>query len=104
MPDGHARPPDLTVKVSEAKARLSELIARAERGERVVIARGNVPVVTLEVVATPKRRFGTLRDEMTQEQLSVLNGQLEDLEKNGWYTEEELDEFEGDLENELRIE
>ena len=31
---------DLVVKIAEAKSRLSELIRRAESGERVVISRG----------------------------------------------------------------
>ena len=37
----------LTVKIGEAKARLSELIARVEAGEEVIIARGDQPVVRL---------------------------------------------------------
>ncbi len=35
------------VNIAVAKARLSELVARAEAGEEVVIARGGKPVVTL---------------------------------------------------------
>jgi len=37
----------IQMNVAEAKARLSELIARAEAGEEVVIARGGKPVVSL---------------------------------------------------------
>ena len=44
------------VNVAEAKAHLSELIEAALRGEEVVIARRNVPVVKLTVVAAAKRR------------------------------------------------
>jgi prevent-host-death family protein len=36
-----------TVKVSEAKAHLSELLARVEAGEDVIIARGNDPIAKL---------------------------------------------------------
>ena len=36
-----------TVKISEAKAHLSELLARVEAGEEVIIARGNDPIVRL---------------------------------------------------------
>ncbi len=36
-----------TFPVHDAKARLSELIALAERGDEVVIARGSVPAVRL---------------------------------------------------------
>jgi prevent-host-death family protein len=37
----------ITVKIGEAKARLSELIAKVEAGEEVVIARGHEPVARL---------------------------------------------------------
>ncbi len=36
-----------TVKIGDAKTRLSELIARVEKGEEIVIARGNDPVARL---------------------------------------------------------
>ncbi|PZU17883.1 MAG: type II toxin-antitoxin system prevent-host-death family antitoxin [Shinella sp.] len=36
-----------TVKISEAKTHLSDLIARVEAGEEFVIARGNDPVARL---------------------------------------------------------
>ncbi len=44
----------MQLAVSEAKPRLSELIAAAERGERVVITRRGEPAV--ELVACPKRK------------------------------------------------
>ena len=34
----------LTVKVAEAKARLSELLAKVEAGEEVIISRGSDPI------------------------------------------------------------
>lgn len=37
----------LTVKIGEAKTRLSELLAKVEAGEEVVIARGNEPIARL---------------------------------------------------------
>jgi prevent-host-death family protein len=37
----------LTVKIGEAKARLSELIAKVEAGEEIIIARGHEPVARL---------------------------------------------------------
>ena len=50
-----------TVNVQEAKTRLSELLARVERGEEVVIARAGVPVARLEAVRKPPpRAFGTM--------------------------------------------
>lgn len=42
------------VKVADAKAHLSDLLARAEAGERIIIARGNDPIVELKALA-PKR-------------------------------------------------
>lgn len=36
-----------TVKVSEAKTHLSELLVRVEAGEEVIIARGNDPIARL---------------------------------------------------------
>lgn len=44
----------VTVKVAEAKTHLSELLARVEAGEDIVIARGNDPIARL--VAINKRR------------------------------------------------
>ena len=37
----------VTVKVAEAKAHLSELLARVEAGEEVIISRGNDPIAVL---------------------------------------------------------
>jgi antitoxin (DNA-binding transcriptional repressor) of toxin-antitoxin stability system len=37
----------ITVKVGEAKTYLSDLLARVEAGEEVIIARGDVPIATL---------------------------------------------------------
>lgn len=49
------------VNVQEAKTRLSELLVRVSRGDRVVIARAGVPVARLEPVEpVPARRFGTM--------------------------------------------
>ena len=41
----------MQMNIAEAKAKLSELIAAAERGDEVVIARGGQPVVRLVPVA-----------------------------------------------------
>lgn len=42
-----------TIGLFEAKTHLSELVARAERGEEVVITRHHRPVAKLVPVATP---------------------------------------------------
>lgn len=50
-----------TVNVQDAKTRLSDLLARVERGEEVVIARSGTPVARLVPVGAPApRRFGGL--------------------------------------------
>jgi prevent-host-death family protein len=51
----------LMLNVQEAKTRLSELLARVERGEDVLIARAGRPVAHLTAVsAPPPRTFGIL--------------------------------------------
>ncbi len=73
--------------VHEAKTQLSKLIERAERGEEVVIARGNKPAVRMEPVAAdkkPKRQPGAFEGQivihdsfwepMTEEELSPWEG------------------------------
>ena len=51
-----------TVTIHQAKTQLSKLIARAEAGEEIVIARGKEPVVKLTPVVekTAKRQPGYL--------------------------------------------
>lgn len=46
----------IEVNVQEAKTRLSQLLADAERGEEVVIARNGRPVARLVPVADPPPR------------------------------------------------
>jgi len=49
------------VNVQEAKTRLSDLLARVERGEEVIIARAGSPVARLVPIgALPRRRFGLM--------------------------------------------
>lgn len=50
-----------TMNVQDAKAHLSDLVARAERGEDVVIARAGRPAVRLVPVTARPRTFGTMR-------------------------------------------
>lgn len=58
-----------TVNIHEAKAHLSELLARVEAGETVVIARRNKPIVKLVPadMAAPKekRRLGLAEGSVT---------------------------------------
>jgi PIN domain nuclease of toxin-antitoxin system/antitoxin (DNA-binding transcriptional repressor) of toxin-antitoxin stability system len=52
-----------TVTIHQAKTHLSKLIARAEAGEEIVIARGKDPVVRLELVSArkPRPKFGAMK-------------------------------------------
>jgi prevent-host-death family protein len=54
----------MKVTIHAAKTTLSQLIERAQAGEEIIIARGDVPVVKLVPIAVeaPARRPGTLRD------------------------------------------
>ena len=47
------------VNIADAKARLSELVARAEAGEQVVLARAGKAVVTLTPIAVETNRKRT---------------------------------------------
>ncbi len=50
------------VNVQDAKTRLSELLARVERGDEIVIARGGKPVARLTAVAPTHRQVGFVPD------------------------------------------
>ncbi len=52
-----------TVTIETAESSLSQLIARAEAGEEIGLARGEKPVARLVPFRAPqsKRRFGALR-------------------------------------------
>ncbi|MGH9172854.1 MAG: type II toxin-antitoxin system Phd/YefM family antitoxin [Vicinamibacterales bacterium] len=56
----------IVVTVHAAKTQLSKLIARAEAGEQVIIARGKKPVVRLVAVedAKPQRQFGAMKGKV----------------------------------------
>lgn len=54
-----------SVNVGQAKTHLSSLIARAERGEDVVIAKAGRPVVRLVPIRPPERIFGIDRGRFT---------------------------------------
>lgn len=50
------------MNIAEAKAKLSELVSAAERGEEVIIARGGNPAVRLVLAQVPQVRLGALVD------------------------------------------
>lgn len=51
----------VTIGVGEAKAQLSRLIRRIERGEMITITRAGIPVARLVPLATAPRRPGRLK-------------------------------------------
>lgn len=54
------------VSIHAAKTHLSRLVARAEAGEEIVIARGRKPVAKLVPIAPQgKRVFGAMRGEFS---------------------------------------
>ena len=56
-----------TYTIHAAKTNLSKLVARAEAGEEVVLARGKDPVARIVAVAVgpkPKRKFGALKGKI----------------------------------------
>jgi len=62
------------MNVSEAKARLSELVSAAEQGDDVVIARAGKPVVRLVPVEAPaSRQLGFLQVEVPDEFFDTLS-------------------------------
>ena len=55
------------VTIHTAKTTLSQLIARAEAGEEIVLARGNRPVAKIVAIepAPIKRQFGAYRGKIS---------------------------------------
>lgn len=47
--------PTAVVNIHAAKTRLSRLVARAEKGERIVIARNGKPAAQLVPISKPKK-------------------------------------------------
>lgn len=68
----------VAVTVSEFRARLAEMISRAERGEEVVVARGREPVAKLVGLQRKRRRrLGILKEMMSEEELDALTEAVE---------------------------
>lgn len=52
----------ITVKVGEAKTHLSELLAKVEAGEEVIIARGNEPIAKLSRIQRDRDLDGLIAE------------------------------------------
>ena len=58
----------IQMNIQEAKARLSYLVAQAEKGQEVVLARAGRPVVRLQPVAPQAaRKLGVFHTKLTEE-------------------------------------
>jgi prevent-host-death family protein len=83
-----------TYTVHEAKTHLSKLIERAERGEEVIIARGDKPAVRLTPAAEPAkrktgRRFGAYKDVLPDFPDSFFFDPLPEAELKLWNCEDD---------------
>lgn len=74
----------MQMNVSEAKAKLSELIAAVERGEEVIIARGGVPVAQLVPARTRGIRLGLLEDKVSKESMPDFLEPMSEAELAEW--------------------
>jgi prevent-host-death family protein len=56
-----------TATIHTAKTTLSQLIARAEAGEEIILARGKVPIAKIVPYhpTEPKRQFGAFREKLS---------------------------------------
>ncbi len=77
-----------TIGLFEAKTHLSELVARAERGEEVVITRHNKPVAKLVPVvrstrAAAQRRQSALDSLQSFERITVKGATIKELIEGG---------------------
>ncbi len=68
----------MIVKVGEAKTRLSELLARVEAGEEIVIARGDHPVARLLPMPARNDVQGAISDILAARS-SVVSTSVEEI-------------------------
>jgi prevent-host-death family protein len=54
-----------TVNMHEAKTHLSQLVAKVEAGEEIIISRDGKPVAKLtQIDASPGAKFGSMKDQI----------------------------------------
>ncbi|SIR37770.1 prevent-host-death family protein [Rhizobium sp. RU20A] len=76
----------VTVTVAEAKTHLSELLARVEAGEDVIIARGNDPVARLVAVDERRQRLAAIEAvrALRAQAQPVTSEEIEEWRQEGW--------------------
>ena len=72
-----------TVNVGDAKARLSHLIARAEAGDDVIIARDGVPAARIVPLERPVGETIALMRQERAQRLSVLAADIRAAKEQG---------------------
>lgn len=72
------------MNIAEAKAKLSELIAAAERGEDVIIARGGVPIVHLVSIKPRILRLGLLEGLVSKDSVPDFIEPMSEAELAEW--------------------
>ena len=86
------------VNIGEAKTRLSQLIAAAKRGEKVIIDRDGVPEAELTPIAPDVQRSRMIaeRRKRLQAHFGSLRGEMPDVDFDSLplFTDEELEKFE----------
>jgi prevent-host-death family protein len=65
-----------TINIHDAKTQLSRLIARAEMGERITIARAGKAVAQLGPIARAKRRTNALADPLLRVDEYSFDGEV----------------------------
>ena len=72
-PGGSRKTPSEPITISELRARLAEMVGRAEQGEEVVISRGRLPIVKLVPLQRKHpRKLGVLKELMSPQALAGL--------------------------------
>ena len=98
-PAGQGRDEHTSYNIADARRQFSELVARAEAGEEIVISRGNHPIARLMPLAPQApREPGILKRYLTREQLKELEQAMDTP-----LTEEEQRILEGEGTDEVGI-
>lgn len=85
-----------TINMHDAKTQLSDLVARAEAGEEIVIARRNKPAVKLVPVHAPDREHVRKARARAFGSLAHLGEAMKDVDWFEPLPEEELRAWEGE--------
>lgn len=78
---------EIVINIHAAKTRLSQLVARAEKGERITIARAGKPVAQLGPAPKVKRNKLTEEDPLLRVDEYAYDGPVETV------TNEEIDQI-----------